>query len=202
MFDGNFDEIIVKGPCHQRFEPPPHQDVGLEAIAARFPCEAEGMRRACADDVVDVGAENQILPRPWIAHLHLHREKRRIGNLHVHLFRGRDEVVLSVGILAQHAREQLDEGHAPDRAAGIEPGAVAADGHADVPAVGRVPFFDRRRPLAAVRFQEAFETLDAVAGDVRRHGTSGQQGKDGRWGAALSAGAGVRATFIIMARKL
>ena len=76
------------------------------------------MLRSGGDDVVDVGAEDQALLASAALHLHLDGEKRRVGDVHVHLLRRRDEVVLAVGILAQDAGEQLDQWHAADRSAG------------------------------------------------------------------------------------
>ena len=86
----------------------------------------------------------------------------RVGDVHVHLLRRRHEVVLAVGVLAQHAGEQLDQRHAADGSAAVDPHAVGADLHADVAAVGRIPLLDRRRALALPPLQQGLEPGNAV----------------------------------------
>ena len=158
-----------------------------------------GCSGPAVDDVVDVGAEDEALLAPAALHLHLDGEERRVGDVHVHLLGRRDEVVLAVGILAQHAGEQLDERHAANGSAGVEPHAIGADLHADVAAVGRVPLLDRRRALALPLLQQGLEPGDAVGAGVGRHRLL-------RKVAAAAARRRVsgllRATFIIMALKV
>src|SRR5262249_10199303 len=84
-----------------------------------------------------------------------------------------------------------------DRTRTIVPGAVGADLHADIAAVGRMPAVDRRPARSGLRRNERLQTLDA------RDGVGGhlQSGKRANGRPALVSGL-VRATFIIIANRL
>ena len=138
--------------------------IGLQTAAAGFLGEAEGMVGAAEDDVVNVGAEHEFAQWPVAANFHLDSEEGGVGDRNVNFLGGRDEVVATVGVLAQHAGEQLDQRHAADRTARIHPNAVGADGHANIAAIGRVPALDRRRAFATLGLQQGFEARDARGG--------------------------------------
>ena len=104
----------------------------------------------------------------------------------------------AVRILAQDAGEQLDERHAADGGAGVEPHPIGADLHADVAAVGRVPLLDRRRALALPLLQQGLEPGNAVGAGVGRHRPTRRQ-VAGSGVTSTSMSTLLRATFIIMA---
>ena len=146
---GEFDEVVDQRARHQRFEPAAHVDVGLETVVRASPVpKRSGCSAPQRDDIVDVGAEHQHLAAPAPRDFHLDGQERRILDRDIDLLGRRDEVVPAVSIAPQDTGEQLHERHAADRAAAIEPAAIARDREPDVAAVGRIPTFDGRRPLA------------------------------------------------------
>ncbi len=84
------------------------------------------------------------LRRSFAGDLHLDGHEMRVLDADADLFHRRDQIGLSVLILAQHGREQPDELLAADRRAHVEPCAVRLYFHVEIAAEFRIPPLDRR----------------------------------------------------------
>ncbi len=148
-------------PAPERLEPAAHVQVRLEPVIGIALDEPERMIHTALDHIVDVGSEQQRLRMRHPRHLHLHCQKRRIGDGDVHFLDRRHEIVAPVLIPPQNAREQAYQprprGHAPL----IVPLPITGDRKADVTAVGRIPAFDGSASLDSGLFQEIFEFVHA-----------------------------------------
>ena len=79
-------------------------------------------------------------PSPSAGHCHLDGEEGRVLDLDPDPLDRRDEHI-SVGVLAQDGREELDERRPADRRADVVPRAVGGDAHVDLAAIGGIPAF-------------------------------------------------------------
>ena len=198
---GQLDQIVVERARDQRLEPAAHEQVRLEALAAGLHGEAQRMLGPGRHDVVDVGAEDEASARARCPCTSISTARNGASATSTSTFSDRrHEVVLAVGVLAQHAGEQLDQRHAADRACRRRstPRRRGSScrcrrsraGSTSRPAPGPWP------PCACSSASSpAMRLVLASVGHRLAPGSASA-------GGTLSMSSGVRATFIIMALKV
>ena len=145
--------VMVERAGDERLEAAAHEQIGLQAAAARLDDEAQRDAQPPPSTMSSTLVRNtsacaRPLPRTSISTA----RKARPPPPHRPSRPASPGSGAPSAVLAQHAGEQLDERHAPDRAAlGRATTPSERIAHADVAAVRRVPFLDAAgRPFAAL----------------------------------------------------
>src|SRR5690606_38359719 len=127
-------ELVEDRPRDQCFQPVADMEIGGRLAGPRVFGDADRMRRARRDLLIQIRPKDQILAAPCPACIHLDRGKRRIVDVDQAAL-GRRYQPVTAGIVApQYAREQLNQRFAADRRAVIKPRAVTRDADVEMPA--------------------------------------------------------------------
>ena len=137
--------------------------IGLDAVMGAD-LEAHRMLRTGARHIAHIGVEDQRLIRRLAFEVHGGRDEGHVLDRDADLLDRRHQNIALL-VLAQDRGEEPHQRGAADRRAVIEPGAVAADAHVDLTAIGRVPALDRAR-------------LRRIAGTRARGKEAGQRIRD------------------------
>src|SRR6185437_9612303 len=115
------------------------QKIGRRLAGQQIVSDADRMIRPGGDNLVDIGAERKGLLPAVARPVELDRDERHVLDRDAAaLGRGLEEII-AAGLALEHAGEQADQFLPADRAAAIEPGAVALDHEWQITAVDRNP---------------------------------------------------------------
>lgn len=153
----SFDKVIVYGPRNECFEASTHEHIGLQSAPYRLHCKSHRMLKPAHDNVIDIGPENQNLIAPLPPDFHFNSQKRGVLDFDIHFFNRRYQIMAAIVIAAQHPGKQLDQRHAANGTALVEPSPIAGNFQPDITAINWIPEVYGRWPARSRVFEECFK---------------------------------------------